>query len=223
MRSYFFFVDNTLKNMMKNIFTVGLFLGDNRSGEGMRKIFVGVSGASGMPLVHRVLRELSGMREVETHCVVSPAALSVLEIECPAGPETLTSLADYVYSADNFAAGPASGSWWHDADGSAMLVVPCSMGTLGALAGGDSRNLIHRAGDVALKEGLPLVLVTRESPLSLVHLRNMLALKETGAVIMPFSPGFYMLPQSLEEMLQQFTGRIFDQLGLRHACPRWGQ
>jgi 4-hydroxy-3-polyprenylbenzoate decarboxylase len=104
-----------------------------------------------------------------------------------------------------------------------MLVVPCSMGTLGALAGGVSRNLIHRAGDVALKEGLPLVLVTRESPLSHVHLRNMLALKEAGAVIMPFSPGFYMLPQTLEEMLQQFSGRIFDQLGLRHTCPRWGQ
>jgi 4-hydroxy-3-polyprenylbenzoate decarboxylase len=212
-----------LKKLIKNIFTVGRFSGDNKAGEGMRKIFVGISGASGMPLARRVLRELSAMTEVETHCVVSPAALSVLEIECSAGPEVLTALADCVHSADNLAAGPSSGSWWHDADGSAMLVVPCSMGTLGALAGGTSRNLIHRAGDVALKEGLPLVLVTRESPLSLVHLRNMLALKEAGAVIMPFSPGFYMLPQTLEEMLQQFSGRIFDQLGLRHTCPRWGQ
>ncbi|MDR3358533.1 MAG: UbiX family flavin prenyltransferase [Desulfovibrio sp.] len=189
----------------------------------MRRIFVGVSGASGMPLARLVLRELSAMNGVETHCVVSPAALSVLEIECSAGPEALTALADYAHSADNLAAGPASGSWWHGADGSAMLIIPCSMGTLGALAGGDSRNLIHRAGDVALKEGLPLVLVTRESPLSLVHLRNMLALKEAGAVIMPFSPGFYMLPQTLEAMLRQFSGRIFDQLGLRHECPRWGQ
>lgn len=176
-----------------------------------------------MPLTRLVLRELSAMAEVETHCVISPAALSVLEIECSAGPEVLTALAEHAYSADNFGAGPASGSWWHDADGSAMLIIPCSMGTLGALAGGGSRNLIHRAGDVALKEGLPLVLVTRESPLSLVHLRNMLTLKEAGAVIMPFSPGFYMLPQTLEEMLRQFSGRIFDQLGLRHTCPRWGQ
>jgi 4-hydroxy-3-polyprenylbenzoate decarboxylase len=189
----------------------------------MRKIFVGVSGVSGMPLARLVLRELSAMPEVETHCVISPAALSVLEIEGSTGPEVLTALADRVYSADNFAAGPASGSWWHDAESSAMLIIPCSMGTLGALAGGDSRNLIHRAGDVALKEGSPLVLVTRESPLSLVHLRNMVALKEAGAVIMPFSPGFYMLPQTLEEMLRQFSGRIFDQLGLRHTCPRWGQ
>ena len=92
---------------------------------------------------------------------------------------------------------------------------------LGALASGATRNLLQRAGDVALKEGLPLVLVTRESPLSAVHLRNMLTLREAGAVIMPFSPGFYLRPQSLEDLLLQTSGRIFDQLGLAHSLGRW--
>lgn len=104
-----------------------------------------------------------------------------------------------------------------------MLILPCSMGTLGALASGATRNLVHRAGDVVLKEGLRLVLVTRESPLSSVHLRNMLALREAGAVIMPFSPGFYLRPQSLEDMLLQTSGRIFDQLGLAHSQDRWAE
>ena len=101
-----------------------------------------------------------------------------------------------------------------------MLVVPCSMSTLGALASGATRNLLPRAGDVALKEGLRLVLVTRESPLSSVHLRNMLTLREAGAVIMPFSPGFYLRPQSLEDLLLQTSGRLFDQLCLARSLGR---
>ena len=102
-----------------------------------------------------------------------------------------------------------------------MLVVPCSMGTLGALASGATRNLLQRAADAALKESLRLVLVTRESPLSAIHLHNMLALREAGAVIMPFSPGFYLRPQSLDAMLDQFCGRILDQAGIAHDLGRW--
>ncbi|MDR3319730.1 MAG: UbiX family flavin prenyltransferase [Desulfovibrio sp.] len=187
----------------------------------MKKILVGISGASGMPLAQWVLRGLSAMPGVETHCIVSRGAQRVLKAECACELEELITLTDHVYDAENLAAGPASGSWWHDTDRTSMLIVPCSMRTLGSLAGGISHNLIHRAGDVALKEGLRLVLVCRETPLSLVHLRNMLTLKKAGAVIMPFSPGFYTWPSSLEEMLQHFSGRIFDQLGLQHACPRW--
>ncbi|MDR1777299.1 MAG: UbiX family flavin prenyltransferase [Desulfovibrio sp.] len=186
----------------------------------MFRILVGVSGASGMPLARQILTGLKALPDVESHCVVSDGAKKVLEAECSSGPEALTDLADCAYAPEDFAAGPASGSWWR-ARNTAMLVVPCSMSTLGTLAGGCARNLIHRAGDVALKEGLPLVLVTRETPLSLVHLRNMVVLREAGAVIMPFSPGFYTLPQTLEDMLRHFCGRIFDQLGLQHACPRW--
>jgi 4-hydroxy-3-polyprenylbenzoate decarboxylase len=194
---------------------------NGKENKSMRDILVGVSGASGMPLALCVLRALAAMPGVRTHCVVSEGAHAVLRAECGAGPELLTACADYVYEPDNLAAGPASGSWWHGAEPAAMLVVPCSMGTLGALASGATRNLLQRAGDVALKEGLRLVLVTRESPLSAVHLRNMLTLREAGAVIMPFSPGFYLRPQSLEDLLLQTSGRIFDQLGLAHSLGRW--
>ncbi|MDE5878741.1 MAG: UbiX family flavin prenyltransferase [Desulfovibrio sp.] len=188
----------------------------------MRKILVGISGASGMPLALRLLGHLSAMPAVELSCIVSDGAAAVLAAECGATPAALTSYARHVYPADDLGAGPASGSWWHGGDApAAMLVVPCSMGTLGALASGATRTLLQRAGDVALKEGLRLVLVTRESPLSAIHLRNMLALREAGAVIMPFSPGFYLRPRSLEAMLDQFCGRILDQAGLAHALGRW--
>lgn len=188
----------------------------------MRKILVGVSGASGMPLALRLLGHLSAMPGVDLSCVVSDGAAEVLAAECGLAPHALTRNARRVYPADDLGAGPASGSWWHGGGGpAAMLVVPCSMGTLGALASGATRNLLQRAADVALKEGLRLVLVTRESPLSAIHLRNMLALREAGAVIMPFSPGFYLRPRSLESMLDHFCGRILDQTGLPHALGRW--
>jgi flavin prenyltransferase len=99
--------------------------------------------------------------------------------------------------------------------------VPCSMGTVGAIASGATRNLVHRTADVALKERLPLVLVTRESPLSAIHLRNMLALREAGAVVMPFSPCFYLRPASVDDLLEQFCGRLFDRVGLAHPLARW--
>ena len=92
---------------------------------------------------------------------------------------------------------------------------------LGAIASGATRNLVHRAADVALKERLPLVLVTRESPLSAIHLRNMLALREAGAVVMPVSPCFYLRPSGVDDLLEQFCGRIFDQVGLAHNLARW--
>ena len=179
-------------------------LGGQAAGAQARDILVGVSGASGMALAASLLRLLAGMPWVRVHCVVSQGARAVLQAECGAGP--------------------ASGSWWRrGAVPAAMLVAPCSMGTLGALASGATRNLLQRAADVALKERLTLVLVTRESPLSAVHLRNMLTLQEAGAVIMPFSPGFYLRPQTLDELLRQSCGRIFDQLGLPHRLGRWGE
>lgn len=187
----------------------------------MRKIVVGVSGASGMPLALQMLRALQAVPEVETHCIVSEGAQAVLRVECDAGPELLTAYAHRVYAADDLGAGPASGSWWHGDAPASMVVVPCSMGTLGALASGATRTLVQRAADVALKERQPLVLVPRESPFSGVHLRNMLTLHEAGAVIMPFCPGFYLRPRSLEDLLQQSCGRIFDQLGLAHPWARW--
>jgi 4-hydroxy-3-polyprenylbenzoate decarboxylase len=184
----------------------------------MRNILVGVSGASGMPLAECLLRMLAKMSDIRTHCIVSGGAHAVLRAECNAGPELLTAHAHSVYQPDSLDAGPVSASWWRRGDiPAAMLLVPCSMATLGALAHGVKRNLIQRAADVALKEKLPLVLVTRESPLSAIHLRNMLTLRKAGAIIMPFSPGFYLQPHSLDEMLLQSCGRILDQINLPHG------
>ena len=189
----------------------------------MRDILVGVSGASGMPLALCLMRLLASMPDVCTHCVVSDGARAVLRAECGADADLLTALAHTVYAAEDLGAGPASGSWWRRGNNepAAMLLVPCSMGTVGAIASGATRNLVHRAADVALKERLPLVMITRESPLSAIHLRNLLTLREAGAVIMPFSPCFYLRPAGVEELLEQFCGRIFDQVGLAHSLARW--
>jgi 4-hydroxy-3-polyprenylbenzoate decarboxylase len=105
-----------------------------------------------------------------------------------------------------------------------MVVVPCSMGTLGAIAQGAGRNLIHRAAEVFLKERRPLILVVRETPLSLIHLKNLTRAAAAGATIFPACPGFYHRPATLEELARQFAGRILDHLGLEHQLgPRWGE
>ncbi|MBD5552984.1 MAG: UbiX family flavin prenyltransferase [Desulfovibrio sp.] len=188
----------------------------------MRKILVAVTGASGMVLPLKLMQMLAMLPELDTSCVVSPMATRVLGRELNEDEALLWALAKHAYKPDDLAAGPASGSWWLPHAGCSMVIAPCSMSTLGALASGCGSNLIHRAGDVALKEGCRLVLVPRETPLSRIHLRNMLALAEAGAVIMPFSPGFYFNPQNINEMLTQFCWRILDQLGIAHNGPQWG-
>jgi 4-hydroxy-3-polyprenylbenzoate decarboxylase len=105
-----------------------------------------------------------------------------------------------------------------------MVIIPCSMGSLGAIAQGAGRNLIHRAAEVFLKERRPLLLVVRETPLSLIHLKNLVRVAEAGATVMPACPGFYHRPNTLEELARQFAGRILDQLGLEQQLgPRWGE
>lgn len=183
-----------------------------------KKLLVGVSGASGMPLALQLLRRCRALPGVGVGLIVSRGAEAVMRAEGRICPDDLRTLADAVFPPDDMAAPPASGSWPHDG----MIIAPCSMNTLGALAAGLTANLLQRAADVCLKERRPLVLVTRESPLSRIHLRNMLALQEAGAVIMPFSPGFYLHPRSLDEMLDQFCGRILDQVRIDHPLGRWG-
>ena len=183
-----------------------------------KTLLLGVSGASGMPLALRFLGLCRALPGLELHLIVSPGAEAVLRAEGGPQPDELIRLAHVVHAADDMAAPPASGSWRHDG----MIIAPCSMNTLGALAAGVTANLLQRAADVCLKERRPLVLVTRESPLSRIHLRNMLTLQEAGAVIMPFSPGFYLHPRTLDEMLDQFCGRILDQVAIDHPLGRWG-
>lgn len=184
----------------------------------MKRIVVGVTGASGMPLAVTLLKALAWGQDVETHLILSEAAHQVLALESGMRAEELVALADVSYDPQNFGAAPASGSWQHNG----MVICPCSMATLAAVATGLGTNLLHRAADVTLKERRPLVLVPRETPLSRVHLRNMLAADEAGAVILPPMPGFYSNPATIQDLLDHLAGRILDQLGVTHSLgKRW--
>lgn len=184
----------------------------------MTRIVVGVSGASAMPLAHGLLAHLAALGGVELHLVVSAGARAVLAAEPGPCLDDLTRLAARMYAPDDLAAAPASGSWQHDG----MVVCPCSMSSLACIATGCGRNLLHRACDVTLKERRPLVLVPRETPLSTIHLRNMLAASEAGACIMPFAPASYVAGMDLAAQVRHFTGRVLDQLHIDHdLCQRW--
>lgn len=184
-----------------------------------KRLVVAVTGASGMPLALTLLRALAGL-PVVTHLVISQAAQRVLMLESGLSVADFIPLADTIYRSDDFSAPPASGSWPHDG----MIICPCSMSTLGHIAQGSGVNLIHRAADVTLKERRKLVLVTRETPLSVIHLRNMLAATEAGAVVFPPCPAFYNKPESLEQVLEHTAGRILDSMGMAHNLGRrWGE
>ncbi|OGR39694.1 MAG: phenolic acid decarboxylase subunit B [Desulfovibrionales bacterium GWA2_65_9] len=189
-----------------------------------KRILLAVTGASGPQYALALARALGGRKDVELHLILSEAAKKVIALEADFGPEDLIKLAHVSYDEKNIAAGPASGSWQH----AGMIVCPCSMASLGAIAHGLGTNLIHRAADVTLKEGRTLLLVTRETPLSLIHIKNMLAAKEAGATIMPASPGFYHKPQTIDDLVNHLAGRIIDQLGDQLGIDnalfkRWGE
>lgn len=181
-----------------------------------RRIVLAVSGASGMPYALTLARALAAAPGVQTHLILSDAARVVLARESDATPADLAALAHTTHDAANFAAPPSSGSWRH----AGMVVCPCSMATLAAIASGAGTNLIHRAADVTLKERRPLVLVTRETPLSRIHLENMLRATDAGATILPASPGFYHRPASVQDLADQLCGRILDTLGIAHSLSR---
>jgi 4-hydroxy-3-polyprenylbenzoate decarboxylase len=196
-------------------------------------ITLAFTGASGMPYGVRLLEcLLAAGRHV--YLLYSPAAQIVAKQECaltlPAQPrEAARTLTErfgaragqlVVFGRDDWMAPVASGS--NPAD--AMVVCPCTMGTLGAIAHGLADNLIERAADVMLKERRPLVLVPRETPLSAIHLANMLTLAQAGAVILPPAPGFYARPQSVGDLVDFVVARVLDQLGIAHELgPRWGE
>ena len=181
------------------------------------RIIVGITGASGAVYGRELLRRLRE-RGHETHVIVSPYGWKVLEHECDAGREDILALASHLHDHDNLAALPASGSFRADA----MVVVPCSMRTLAAVACGLADNLICRAADVMLKERKNLVLAVRETPLNAVHLENMLKLARLGAGIVPVCPGFYHRPSTIDDLVTMMVGRIMDNLGLdTSGFPRW--
>lgn len=185
-----------------------------------RRILLAVTGASGPQYAMAIARAVSLAPGLELHLILSEAAKKVIELEADFTAEELIALAHASYSEKDIAAGPASGSWRH----AGMIVCPCSMASLAAIAQGLGTNLIHRAADVTLKEGKRLILVTRETPLNLIHIKNMLAAKEAGADIVPASPGFYHKPKTIEDMVNHLAGRVLDQLDIAHNLfKRWGE
>lgn len=189
-------------------------------------IVVGITGASGAPYAVRLLQQLvSANRTVSL--IVSKYGLRLLDAEMGIGSmealRTAVGTAEWdscvrIYSNDDRGAPPASGS----ALTSGMIVCPCSMGTLSAISVGSSRSLIERAADVTLKERRKLVLVPRETPLSAIHLGNMLRLTRAGAVIMPAAPGFYNRPKQISDLVDFVVARMLDQLGVEQKLvKRW--
>jgi flavin prenyltransferase len=180
------------------------------------RILLAVTGASGMLYAYRLARALSATTEL--HLIISGAARKVMAVESDFAPGDLIELAHTTYDPDDISAAPASGSWIHRG----MVVCPCSMASLAAVARGLGSSLIHRCADVTLKEGRTLVLVPRESPLNEIHLRNMLAAAGAGAAILPACPAFYHRPSTLDDLADHLAGKILDRLGIDHELfPRW--
>lgn len=179
---------------------------------------VGLSGSSAPHYGIALLEVLAGLGTVETHLVVSPSAERTIQIETGRDLASVRALADVYHDSRDLAAPVASGSFRT----SGMVVVPCSMKTLASVAHGLSADLLSRACDVALKERRRLVLVPRETPLSLIHLRNMVAVTEAGAVVLPPVPAFYHRPRTIDDLIAQTVGKILDQFGIDHdVFDRW--
>src|SRR5690606_13777095 len=166
----------------------------------------------------RLLQALRNIAGVETHLLISEAGVLNLHQELDLNRKDVEALADVTYNVRDVGAAIASGSFQSDG----MIVVPCSMKTLAAGAHGFAGNLIARAADVTLKERRRLVLMVRETPFNLAHLRNMTAITEMGGIVFPPLPGFYHRPASIEEMVDHTLGRVLDLFDLQHTlAPRW--
>ncbi|MCG7405613.1 MULTISPECIES: UbiX family flavin prenyltransferase [Caballeronia] len=182
-----------------------------------RRIAVGISGASGFTYGVRLL-ELLRELDIETHVTISRSALLTMQQETEHKLADVNALASFTYRCDDMAAAISSGSF----STLGMIVAPCSMKTLAEIAGGLSSSLISRAADVTLKERRPLVLLARETPYTLAHLRNMIAVTEMGGIVAPPVPAFYARPASLDEMIDHTLGRVLDLFGLDcNVVRRW--
>jgi len=191
------------------------------------ELTVAITGASGTIYAHRTLQLLAASGVVETvNLIMSGTAAVVAQVEMGVNlkdanaakiNEWLGLAADSklirYWRLDNFAAKPSSGSYKQ----TGMIIVPCSMGTIGSIASGAGTNLIHRAADVCLKEGRKLLLVPRETPYNAIHLENMLRLTHAGARILPASPGFYHRPKTIDDLVEHLCFRILDQFDIPHS------
>lgn len=181
------------------------------------RLIVAVTGASGVIYGKRLLEELRE-RKIETHLIVSEAAERVIRHELRQTRKDFERLATHTYDEHDLEAPPMSGSFQTDG----MIVVPCTMKTLAGIASGYADSLILKAADVTIKEHRKLVIVPRESPISMIHLRNMLTLAELGAFVVPAMPAYYHNPKKIDDLVDFIVGKILDCLGIEHKLyKRW--
>lgn len=184
----------------------------------MKRIIVGISGASGAIYGFRLLQELSKINDIESHLVVSPSARRTLKEETDLELSDLTDLADVVHNHKNIGASIASGSFITDG----MIIAPCSIKTLSQIANSHNDDLISRAADVCLKEHRKLILLLRETPLHLGHIELMRDAARFGAIIMPPVPAFYNKPKSVDDIVLHTVGRLLDHFNISHnLVMRW--
>jgi polyprenyl P-hydroxybenzoate/phenylacrylic acid decarboxylase-like protein len=183
-----------------------------------QRLVVGLSGSSAPQLGQMFLRVCQDIETLETHLVISRGARRSIELEMGEDPSAVEALASVVYDPSDMGAAISSGSFLTIG----MVVIPCSMGALAGIAAGTSTDLLRRAADVTLKERRPLVLVTRETPLSLIHLRNMQTVTEAGGTVLPPVPAFYHEPKTIDDLLLHTCGKVLDQLRITHEVfRRW--
>ncbi len=180
------------------------------------KLLIGITGASGSIYALYFIKTLKELN-IPFEIIITKAGKKVFEYELDLPWESLFEYTEKIYNEEEISAPPASGSapYW------GMIIIPCSMGSLSGIATGQARNLLLRSADVMLKERKPLILIIRETPLNLVHIKNMLICTEAGAVIYPAMPGFYNKPTSLEELVQLFIERLLDFLKISKNSKPW--
>jgi len=180
-------------------------------------VLIAISGASGVDLAVILLEQLK-KKEIKTELVITKIAEKIIDIETDYKVSDIIELSNKYYDVDDLTAGPASGSYKNNI----MVIIPCSMKTLAAIANGYADNLITRAADVIIKERRKLILVVRESPFSAIHLENMLKLSRLGVIIAPPIPSYYIKPKNIKELNEYFIGRILDHIGIDSGIKRWG-
>lgn len=185
----------------------------------IKKLVIGITGTTGVIYGVKMVEYLHDYHDdIETFLVISEVAKKLLTIETSTTSEALSKKATWSFKPEDLAAPIASGSFLTDG----MIIIPCSMKTLAAIASGYSDNLIARAADVILKERRKLIVVPRETPLSTIHLRNMLTLSKAGAIILPPVPAFYYEPKTIDEVINYTVGKVLDVLGIDHKLfERW--
>jgi len=180
-------------------------------------MLVAITGATGIDLAVKLLKTLKEQK-IEVSLIISKIAEKIINVETDYKIADISNLANNTYDVNDLLAPPASGSFKIET----MIIIPCSMKTLSAIANGYASNLISRAADVMIKEKRKLVLVVRETPFSAIHLENMLKLARLGVIISPPIPSYYIRPKNVDQLIEYTVGRILDQIGVDTNIPRWG-